>query len=325
LEYYIKGILRNDRIILAQAVTLVESTLPSDQTLAGKLIDSLMKHTGNSVRIGISGAPGVGKSTFIESFGQYITGLGKKLAVLTVDPSSQRTKGSILGDKTRMPELAVNPNAFIRPSAAANALGGVAHRTRETILLCEAAGYNVVLVETVGVGQSEVAVKNMTDMFVLLMLAGAGDELQGIKKGIMEMADALIITKADGENMKKTSEAKAEFQHALHLLFSNTAGWTPKVITVSALENKRIKEAWECVEEYINNRVSNEAFQLNRKEQNIHHFQENFDLLLKNVIKQSGHLENFRKELESKVKDQSITPTHAADELYKAMIDQIAR
>jgi LAO/AO transport system kinase len=245
-EEYAKGIISGDRVILAKAISLAESSLTEDQQQTAELLAHLT-HKNTAIRIGITGVPGVGKSTFIEAFGKYVTSLNKKIAVLTIDPSSQLTKGSILGDKTRMDELSKNPLAFIRPSASGNTLGGTTGRTRECILLCEAAGYEVIVVETVGVGQSETGVKNLVDFFLLLMLAGAGDELQGIKKGIMEMADALVITKADGDNVKRAKEAQADYQHALHLFSDAASGWKPKVLTSSALENKGIKEVWDTI------------------------------------------------------------------------------
>ena len=219
--------------MLSRAITLAESTLPADQELARQVLEAVLPHTGKSVRVGITGVPGVGKSTFIEAFGQHFTTQGRKLAVLAIDPTSQRSKGSILGDKTRMEQLSVNPNAYIRPSPAGQSLGGVTNATRQAMLLCEAAGFDTIFIETVGVGQSETAVHSMTDFFLLLMLAGAGDELQGIKRGIMEMADALVITKADGENMRKATAAKAEYQSALHLFPAAESNWSPKVLTCS--------------------------------------------------------------------------------------------
>lgn len=228
-EEYANGIASGDRVILAKAISLAESSLPEDQKQSTELLARLNLKTVDTIRIGITGVPGVGKSTFIEAFGKHITSLNKKIAVLTIDPSSQLTKGSILGDKTRMDELSKNPLAFIRPSASGNTLGGTTGRTRECIILCEAAGYEVIVVETVGVGQSETGVKNLVDFFLLLMLAGAGDELQGIKKGIMEMADAMVITKADGDNVKRAKEAQADYQHALHLFSDSASGWKPEV------------------------------------------------------------------------------------------------
>ena len=217
LEQYAAGIRSGNRVVLSQAITLVESTLEADQALASALVQEVLPHTGQSIRIGITGVPGVGKSTFIEAFGKMLLDLGNKVAVLAVDPSSQLTKGSILGDKTRMEVLAADKRAFIRPSPSGSTLGGLSAKTREAMLLCEAAGFDVILIETVGVGQSETAVKSMVDFFMLLMLSGAGDELQGIKKGIMEMADALVIHKADGDNLEAAQKAKSNYQNALHL------------------------------------------------------------------------------------------------------------
>ena len=234
-QHYSNGILTGDRLVLSQAITLVESQRPDDQAIAQQILETVLPQSGNSVRVGITGVPGVGKSTFIEVFGTYLTGLGHRLAVLTVDPTSQRSKGSLLGDKTRMETLSVNSSAYIRPSPAGDSLGGVAHRTRETILLCEAAGFDVILVETVGVGQSETVVHSMVDFFLLLLLAGAGDELQGMKRGIVELADALVITKADGTNRAMADQARLEYQNALHLFPPTGTGWFPPVLTCSAL------------------------------------------------------------------------------------------
>lgn len=245
-----KGIIAGDRSILARAITLAESNLPVDRKKINTVLSRLLSRTGKSIRIGITGVPGVGKSTFIEAFGELITSKGKKVGVLTVDPSSQKTKGSILGDKTRMDRLSRNPNVFIRPSPTNLALGGVTAHTREAILLCEAAGYDVILVETVGVGQSETQVRSMVDFFLLLMLSGAGDELQGIKKGIMEMADGIVITKADGENEKAAKQAKADAMQALHFQQAPASGWKAKVLTISALEGKGVDEVWAMIQSY---------------------------------------------------------------------------
>ncbi len=316
-EYH-NGILNRDTVILAKAITLIESTLPKDQLAASELIDAILQHTGRSIRIGITGVPGVGKSTFIEAYGRYVTSLGKKIAVLTVDPSSQLTKGSILGDKTRMEELSKNPLAFIRPSPSGNTLGGVAGKTRETILLCEAAGFEIILIETVGVGQSEVAVKNMVDFFLLLMLAGAGDELQGIKKGIMEMADAVVITKADGDNMKQAALAQADFQHALHLSSALTSGWSPQVITCSALTTAGIEDIWKIVLAYKNKTLASGYFKSNRQKQIVSWFHEYFDHLLRidfdNFAKEKGTIST----LEEQVSNQKISPHTAARKLLLA-------
>jgi LAO/AO transport system kinase len=252
---YLLGIQRGDVAVLGQAITLVESALTKHRSIAETLIEKCLPLSGKSIRIGITGVPGVGKSTFIEAWGNYLTSLGHKVAVLAVDPSSQTSKGSILGDKTRMNDLAINPKAFIRPSPSAGSLGGVAQKTRESIILCEAAGFDVILIETVGVGQSETAVHSMTDFFLLLMLSGAGDELQGIKRGIMEMADHLTITKADGDNLKKAKLAASEYKNALHLFPAQESGYTPQVSICSALEKTGLDSIWSTIESYKNTTV----------------------------------------------------------------------
>lgn len=267
VDEFVSGILQGNRTILGQAITLIESNLQEHNDVAQEIIEKCLPHAGKSIRIGITGVPGVGKSTFIESMGRYITKQGGKLAVLAVDPSSEKSKGSILGDKTRMEELATDPNAFIRPSPSAGSLGGVARKTRETIVLCEAAGFNVIFIETVGVGQSETAVHSMVDFFLLLMLAGAGDELQGIKRGIMEMADAIAITKADGENVHKAQMARVEYQNALHLFPPTDSGWIPKVLTCSSLKKIGVDNLWDTIEEYIRLAKDSGFFDQKRKEQ----------------------------------------------------------
>ncbi|MDO6389634.1 methylmalonyl Co-A mutase-associated GTPase MeaB [Pontibacter sp. BT731] len=269
-DKYVEGILAGDRVMLSRAITLVESRLVSDLELAQDVINQVLPHAGKSVRIGITGVPGVGKSTFIESFGNYlIQAQGKKLAVLAIDPTSQRTGGSILGDKTRMESLSVNPQAFIRPSPAGKSLGGVTRSTRESIILCEAAGFDAIIVETVGVGQSETAVHAMVDFFLLLMLAGAGDELQGIKRGIMEMADAIAITKADGENAMKAKAARAEYQNALHLHPMGASGWLPKVSVCSAMEQTGLDTIWQTIAAYLELTQQNGFFEKKRHSQNL--------------------------------------------------------
>lgn len=311
---YAAGIASGDRVILAKAISLAESSLPEDQKQTSELLTKV-NHKNNAIRIGITGVPGVGKSTFIEAFGKHVTSLNKKVAVLTIDPSSQLTKGSILGDKTRMEELSKNPLAFIRPSASGNTLGGTTGRTRECILLCEAAGYEVIIVETVGVGQSETSVKNLVDFFLLLMLAGAGDELQGIKKGIMEMADAVVITKADGDNIKRAKEAQADYQHALNLFTDSASGWKPKVLTSSALENKGIKEVWAAILNFKDHAVHSGYFDQQRKEQRITSFRESFDQLLKNDLSQSAAIQKKSATFEKEVADQKISAYEAAQQL----------
>lgn len=286
IEEYSNGVIAGDKIILSRAITLCESNLEEDRKLAEEVLASIIPHSGKSLRIGITGVPGVGKSSFIESFGKYLTSLNKKTAVLAIDPSSQRTKGSILGDKTRMEALAHDPLAFIRPTATGTALGGVGNKTREVMLLCEAAGFEIIIIETVGVGQSETAVKGMVDFFLLLMLAGAGDELQGMKKGIMEMADAIAINKADGSNIVAAKKAKAEYQNALRLFPVHDSGWQPKVLTCSAVQKKGLKEIWQLITAYKEMTLSNGFFQENRRNQNIQWMQE--------VIKQDLEFHFFR-------------------------------
>lgn len=317
VEQYEHGIIAGDRIILAKAITLIESNREEDTALASQVLERIMHRSGNSIRIGITGVPGVGKSSFIETFGEVVIGMGKKLAVLTVDPSSQVTKGSILGDKTRMERLSKNPMAFIRPSASGNTLGGVAHATREALMLCEAAGFDVILIETVGVGQSETTVKSMVDFFLLLMLAGAGDELQGIKKGIIEMADALVITKADGDNVKRATEAQAEYQHALHVLAPLQSGWMPKVLTCSAHEHRGIEEIWKLIIHYTEQMQASGFLAENRKQQMLHWFATYFDELLKMDFHRNHVLSVQKSKLESEVVEQKLSVHAAAQQLLK--------
>jgi len=266
-DEFVSGILSGNRTILSQAITLVESSLPEHYDAAQIIIERCLPFSSKSIRIGITGVPGAGKSTFIETFGLHLTEEGRKLAVLTIDPSSEQTKGSILGDKTRMEQLSIHPGAFIRPTPSTGTLGGVARKTRETIILCEAAGFDTILVETVGVGQSETAVHSMVDFFLLLMLAGAGDELQGIKRGIMEMADLIAITKADGVNKLVAENARVLYQNALRLFPKKASGWVPKVQICSALTNTGIKELWEIILEYFVFAKKSGYFETFRKEQ----------------------------------------------------------
>jgi LAO/AO transport system kinase len=249
-QYYVSGVLARNRLLLAKTITLIESTLPKHQELAKAILDKLLPHSGQGYRIGITGVPGAGKSTFIENFGTMLTTGGHRVAVLAVDPSSSRSGGSILGDKTRMEKLAVDANAFIRPSPSAGALGGVGRKTRETMLVCEAAGYDVVIVETVGVGQSETTVASMVDFFLVLHIAGAGDELQGIKKGVLEVADAIVINKADGENLVRAQAARREYEAALHMLMPHSPHWTVPVLTCSANLGSGISEVWSTIREH---------------------------------------------------------------------------
>lgn len=267
-------IIEGNRTALGQGITLLESTLPEHEQKAQELIKLCLPHSQKSIRVGVTGVPGVGKSTFIEAFGKQLTDKGKKIAVLAIDPTSERTHGSILGDKSRMHELAADENAFIRPSPSSGILGGVANKTRESIILCEAAGFDIILIETVGVGQSETTVSNLADFFLLLMLAGAGDELQGIKRGIMELADALIITKSDGDNSIKAKNAAMEYKRALHLFPAKENGWIPQVSTCSALDKTGLDTIWELIEKYNNQMQANSYFMSNRNKQNnywLHH------------------------------------------------------
>ena len=268
VKTFVSGILDGNISLLSRAITLVESTNQKHTEKANKILEQCLPHANNSVRIGITGVPGVGKSTFIEAFGKHLTSMGKKVAVLAIDPTSSLNKGSILGDKTRMEALVIDKNAFIRPSPSGNSLGGVAQKTRESIILCEAAGFDTIIIETVGVGQSETMVHSMVDFFLLLKIAGAGDELQGIKRGIIEMADAIVINKSDGDNKKNANIARVEFNRALHLYPSKESGWKPKVLTASALKNTGIDDIYEMIESYILLVKNNDFFEKNRNEQN---------------------------------------------------------
>jgi LAO/AO transport system kinase len=314
VETLLKGILNQDQGALSQAITLIESTALKHQQQAKQIIEGCLPHANKSIRLGITGVPGVGKSTFIESFGKLLISKGKKVAVLTVDPSSSISKGSILGDKTRMEELVKEPNAFIRPSASGDTLGGVARKTRETIILCEAAGFDVILIETVGVGQSETAVHSMTDFFLLLKLAGAGDELQGIKRGIMEMADSIVINKADGDNLKAAKMAKNEFNRALHLYPAKESGWAPKTLLCSALKNEGISEIWEVVANYFETVKGNGYFQYKRKEQNKFWLMQTIESRLKSEFYANP---SVKVELEKQLKaiDENKTTPFAAAEI----------
>jgi len=298
-DYLVQGILDGQRALLSKAITLVESSLPEHQKVAQQVISACLPYSGKSIRVGITGVPGVGKSTFIETMGKYLTSNGNRIAVLAIDPSSRRTRGSILGDKTRMEDLANDPDAFIRPSSSSGTLGGVARNTRESVILCEAAGYSVIFVETVGVGQSETAVHSMVDFFLLLMLAGAGDELQGIKRGIMEMADAIVINKADGDNVKKAELAAREYKNALHLFPPPPSGWTPRVLTASSAEGINIGDIWEMILEYKTLTETSGFFSLQRREQALQAFSDTLDESIRqkfysipNVMEQMNSLKN---------------------------------
>ncbi len=319
---YFKGIRSGDRNILSQAITLNESSLPNHQKIATEVISLCLPYSGNSIRIGITGVPGVGKSTFIESFGSYLSSLGKKIAVLTIDPSSSRSKGSILGDKTRMELLSNDKNTFIRPSPSSGSLGGVARKTRESIHLCEAAGFDTIIVETVGVGQSETAVHSMVDFFLLLMLAGAGDELQGIKRGIMEMADLIAINKADGDNLKKAELAKLEYQNALHLFPAPDSGWIPESTLCSAIKNTGIVDIWEKIDQYKKQTSDSKYFFERRKEQSIFWMHESIRDNLLSHFYHSGKIPKLTEDLEKKVISEEISSSKAANNLLKLYFDK---
>lgn len=315
VEAYSKGVLSGDTIMLSRAITLIESKLKSDKILAKPVLENILPHTGKSIRVGITGVPGVGKSTFIEAFGKHITSLKKKVAVLTIDPSSKKTGGSILADKTRMEELSRDPFAFIRPSASGLSLGGVARSTRETILLCEAAGYEVIIIETVGVGQSETLVKGMSDFFLLLMLAGAGDELQGIKKGIMEMADAVAINKADGVNKISAELAVTEYQNALHLFPKSDSDFITKVLTCSALERSGISSLWELINEYQHVTLKNGYFEKNRQAQNLEWMHDYIRQTLEDQFYENTIIKKSIASLEKSVREGNELPVAVAERL----------
>ena len=315
VQDYVDGIVKGNITVLSQAVTLVESLKPEHQAIAQEVIEKCLPYAGNSVRIGISGVPGAGKSTSIDAFGLHVLKDGGKLAVLAIDPSSERTKGSILGDKTRMERLALHPKAFIRPSPAAGSLGGVARKTRETIVLCEAAGFDKIFVETVGVGQSETAVHSMVDFFMLIQLAGTGDELQGIKRGIMEMADGIVINKADGDNAVKAEQAASSFRNALHLFPPSESGWTPQVLTYSGFYEYRIKEVWDMVWQYIDFVKSNGYFQYRRNEQAKYWMYETINQSLKSSFYNNPAIAARLQELEAQVLAGHQTSFSAARQL----------
>lgn len=308
----IERLVSGDRAALSRAITLVESQKSEHRKQANTIVQHCLKYSGKSIRIGITGVPGVGKSTFIESLGSHIIQQGNRLAVLAVDPSSTLTKGSILGDKTRMETLVGKSDAFIRPTASGVALGGVAQHTRETTILCEAAGYNVILIETVGVGQNETTVHSMVDFFLLLKLAGAGDELQGIKRGIIEMADAIVINKSDGDNIERSNLARIEFDRALHLYPPKPSKWTPIVKQCSALEHRGITELWELISTYAELTTTNGFFRDNRQKQNQHWMLQTIETSLKNNFFSQPEVQKAMKEQLEQIYSNTISPFSAA-------------
>lgn len=324
-DEYMEGILRGNRTLLSRAITLVESNRHDHQLMAQEIISRCLPCSGKSVRIGITGVPGAGKSTFIESFGTYLTSSGRKLAVLAIDPSSERSKGSILGDKTRMEELSSDPNAYIRPSPSSGSLGGVARKTRETILLCEAAGFDTILIETVGVGQSETVVHSMVDFFLLIQIAGAGDELQGIKRGIMEMADAIVINKADGDNIDRARTAATLYRNALHLFPPSPSGWIPQVKLCSSLRKTGIDEIWQCLEEYFDMAGKNGYFSERRSSQSRYWMFETIDEHLKKNFYHNKAVKTALAHLEPQVSDDRVSPFVAATELLEKYFDAISK
>lgn len=317
INEYVDGILTSNITYVGRAITLVESTKPEHQEQAQQIINQLLKHSVSSFRLGITGVPGVGKSTFIESFGLEVVNRGHKLAVLAIDPSSQKSKGSILGDKTRMEQLSIHPKAFIRPSPSAGSLGGVARKTKESIIICEAAGFDYIIVETVGVGQSETAVHQLTDFFLLLMLAGAGDELQGIKRGIMEMADGMVITKADGSNIEKAKHAKTEYARALHLFPPTDSLWKPQVLTCSSTEQTGIKEVYDMIEKYKHHTLNNRFFEHKRTSQNVQWLHQTIhDELIERFYSNSKVKTELIK-MEKQLLQQNVNPYQLAMDLLK--------
>ncbi|MDR3134400.1 MAG: methylmalonyl Co-A mutase-associated GTPase MeaB [Prevotellaceae bacterium] len=315
VEEYIQGIREGNITMLSRAITLIESRHPGHQQTAQKVLEACRPLSGNSIRLGITGVPGAGKSTFIETFGGMITSRNHRLAVLAIDPGSERSKGSILGDKTRMETLSADPRAFIRPSPGTGSLGGVARKTYETVILCEAAGFDYIFIETIGVGQSEVAVHSMTDFFLLLMISGAGDELQGIKRGVMEMSDLLLINKADGSNVEKAIQAQAQYQSALHLFPAPPSGWTPHALTCSAVEKTGLNEVLQEIENYVTLTKANGYFEQRRREQARYRMYETINESLQNRFYNNATVTAKLAELEQQVINGALNPYDAAAQL----------
>ncbi len=319
-EYYIQGILAGDRVVLSQAITLIESTRPEHHSLVQEVLESCLQQKKDSIRIGITGSPGVGKSTFIEAFGLQLLTKEKKVAVLAIDPSSQISKGSILGDKTRMGQLSVHEKAFIRPSPAGDSLGGIARKTRETIFLCEAAGFDTIIVETVGVGQSEIAVRSMVDCFLLLLLPGAGDELQGIKRGIVEMADILAVNKADGEHVSLAKRTRQAYKNALHLFPIKNSNWIPEIVTCSASTGEGITEIGDLIEKFRIFTQTNGFFDYNRREQARHWLFETLEMQLKAAFYNNEAVKKQLKIIEQEVVDGKLSSSKGAKELLAGFL-----
>lgn len=315
---YVEGVVSGDRAKLARAITLIESRNPDHERLAQEMLVALLPRTGQSLRIGISGLPGAGKSTFIDAFGTQLTAQGHKVAVLAVDPTSSRTGGSILGDKTRMARLSQDPHAFIRPSPTSGALGGVARATREAILVCEAAGFDIILVETVGVGQSEITVSEMVDFFLVLMIAGGGDELQGIKKGVLEIADMIAITKADGDNVTRAKLTATDYQHALRIITPMNPVWTPPVVTVSAMENKGLDALWKKIDHHRRVMQENGGFIEKRRAQQIRWMWAMIDDRLRSRLRSDKALKALVRDMEQGIIADKVTPALAADKILAA-------
>ncbi len=315
VDDYVNGIFNGDLNLLSQAITLIESNKKEHREVAEQIIEQCLPKSGGSIRIGITGVPGVGKSTFIESFGNYVTEQDHKIAVLAIDPSSKKSGGSILGDKTRMETLVNNPKAYVRPTPSKGSLGGVAQKTRETIILCEAAGFDVILIETVGVGQSEIAVHSMVDFFLLLMLAGAGDELQGIKRGIMEMADSIVITKADDDNVSNAKRARIEYKNALHLFPPNKNEWIPEVEICSSLKKKGIDKIWNIIERFENHTKIKGSFDAKRKEQSKYWMFETINEEIKDRFYNHPGVKEELENLENNVISGKMSPFKAAQQL----------
>ncbi|MCU0613690.1 MAG: methylmalonyl Co-A mutase-associated GTPase MeaB [Desulfobacterales bacterium] len=316
---YIDGVLEGNRRILAKTITLIESSLDTHRELSRRILEKLQPYSGRAVRLGITGVPGVGKSTFIESFGLFLVEKGHRIAVLAVDPSSTRTGGSVMADKTRMEKLSVHSNAYIRPSPSGGALGGVAFKTRETMLVCEAAGFDVIIVETVGVGQSEITVASMVDFFLVLMLAGAGDELQGIKKGVLEIADAIAVNKADGDNVQKAEQASKAYEYALHLLTPISPLWSPPVLTCSAKEMTGIRQIWETVLDHRKKLIDAGELNLKRKQQSLAWMWSLVEEGLKERFRRNPDVKKCLGKISRKVEDGTTTPTIAAEELLSCL------